>query len=164
MSNTSNLIHCQNGHVFSKKRYGTVCPYCNMETDTKEKRETQRSDVEIEEELFREDIKPVCGWIVCIDGPRQGKDYQIVQGKKFVGRAATTRLSYLTPRKRKPCCCPATPMGSCISTTTRCTRRPRSINMMKSNSASLNSCLSPSAERTLCGAERQSNTRRGQGI
>ena len=32
-------------------------------------------------------IKPVCGWIVCIDGPRQGKDYQIVQGKNFVGRA-----------------------------------------------------------------------------
>ena len=31
MSNTSNLIHCQNGHVFSKKRYGTVCPYCNMD-------------------------------------------------------------------------------------------------------------------------------------
>ena len=29
----------------------------------------------------------VCGWIVCIDGPRQGKDYQIVQGKNFVGRA-----------------------------------------------------------------------------
>ena len=52
MSN-SNLIHCQNGHVFSKKRYGTVCPYCNVETATKEKRETQRSDVEIEEELFR---------------------------------------------------------------------------------------------------------------
>ena len=108
MSNTSNLIHCQNGHVFSKKRYGTVCPYCNMETDTKEKRETQRSDVEIEEELFREDIKPVCGWIVCIDGPRQGKDYQIVQGKISLAApttwifrswatmrspAATTRLS-----------------------------------------------------------------------
>ena len=86
MSN-SNLIHCQNGHVFSKKRYGTVCPYCNVETATKEKRETQRSDVEIEEELFRDDVKPVCGWIVCIDGPRQGKDYQIVQGKNFVGRA-----------------------------------------------------------------------------
>ena len=38
----SNLIHCPNGHVFSKKRYGTVCPYCNIETATKEKRETQR--------------------------------------------------------------------------------------------------------------------------
>ena len=32
-------------------------------------------------------MKPVCGWIVCIDGPRQGKDYQVVQGKNFVGRA-----------------------------------------------------------------------------
>ena len=83
----SNLIHCPNGHVFSKKRYGTVCPYCNIETATKEKRETQRTEVEIEEELFREEIKPVCGWIVCIDGPRQGKDYQIVQGKNFIGRA-----------------------------------------------------------------------------
>ena len=100
MSNTSNLIHCQNGHVFSKKRYGTVCPYCNMETDTKEKRETQRSDVEIEEELFREDIKPVCGWIVCIDGPRQGKDYQIVQGKNFVGRADDMDIQILHDHRR----------------------------------------------------------------
>ena len=83
----SNLIHCQNGHVFSKKRYGTVCPYCNIETATKEKKEVQKSEIDIEEELFKEDVKPVCGWIVCISGPRQGKDYQIVQGKNFVGRA-----------------------------------------------------------------------------
>lgn len=83
----SNLIRCQNGHMFSKRRYGTVCPYCNIETATKEKQETGRTEVEIEEDLFREDVKPVCGWIVCIDGPRQGKDYQVVQGKNFVGRA-----------------------------------------------------------------------------
>lgn len=75
MLNTSSPIHCQNGRVFSKKWYGAVYPYYNMETDTKEKRETQCSDVEIEGELFREDIKPVCGWTVCIDDPRQGKDY-----------------------------------------------------------------------------------------
>ena len=83
----SNLTRCQNGHLFSKRRYGTVCPYCNIETATKEKQETGRTEVEIEEDLFREDVKPVCGWIVCIDGPRQGKDYQVVQGKNFVGRA-----------------------------------------------------------------------------
>ena len=83
----SNLIRCQNGHMFSKRRYGTVCPYCNIETATKEKQETGRTEVEIEEDLFREDVKPVCGWIVCIDGPRQGKDYQVVQGKNFVGGA-----------------------------------------------------------------------------
>lgn len=70
----SNLTRCQNGHLFSKRRYGTVCPYCNIETATKEKQETGRTEVEIEEDLFREDVKPVCGWIVCIDGPRQGKD------------------------------------------------------------------------------------------
>ena len=87
MADSSNLIHCQNGHVKRKKRYGTVCPYCNIETATKERQETGRTEVEIEEELFREDIKPVCGWIVCIDGPRQGKDYQIIQGKNFVGRS-----------------------------------------------------------------------------
>ena len=69
----SNLIRCQNGHMFSKRRYGTVCPYCNIETATKEKQETGRTEVEIEEDLFR--------------GPRQGKDYQVVQGKNFVGRA-----------------------------------------------------------------------------
>lgn len=83
----SNLIRCQNGHMFSRKRYGTVCPYCNLETATPEKKEVQKSEVDVEEALFREDIKPVCGWIVCISGPRQGKDYKIVSGKNFVGRA-----------------------------------------------------------------------------
>ena len=83
----SNLTRCQNGHVFSVRRYGTVCPYCNIETATKEKKEVEKSEVDLEEELFRDDKKPVCGWIVCISGPRQGKPYQIVQGKNFVGRA-----------------------------------------------------------------------------
>lgn len=83
----SNIIHCQNGHAFSKKRYGTICPYCNIETMTKEKQETGQSEIEIEEKLFRETVKPVCGWIVCIEGARQGKDYKIISGKNFVGRA-----------------------------------------------------------------------------
>ena len=46
-----------------------------------------KSLIDIEEELFKNEIKPVCGWIVCISGPRQGKDYKIVNGKNFVGRA-----------------------------------------------------------------------------
>lgn len=83
----SNLIRCQNGHLFSKKRYGTVCPYCNVETQTQEKRETGATEVDLEEQLFKDDIKPVCGWLVCISGPRQGKDYKIVNGKNFIGRA-----------------------------------------------------------------------------
>lgn len=83
----SNIIHCGNGHAFSKKRYGTICPYCNMETATKEKQETGLSDSEVEEKLFRESINAVCGFLICIDGARQGKDYKIISGKNFVGRA-----------------------------------------------------------------------------
>ena len=82
-----NLIRCQNGHMFSARRYGTVCPYCNVETATKEKQETGKVSDEIEELLFAQDVLPVCGWIVCISGPRQGKDYKIKAGKNFVGRA-----------------------------------------------------------------------------
>ena len=73
--------------MFSARRYGTVCPYCNVETATKEKQETGKVSDEIEELLFAQDVLPVCGWIVCISGPRQGKDYKIKAGKNFVGRA-----------------------------------------------------------------------------
>ena len=84
----SNMIRCQNGHLFSSRRYGTVCPYCNIETATPERQETgARTEVEIEEKLFLEEIEPVCGWIVCISGARQGKDYKIKTGKNFIGRA-----------------------------------------------------------------------------
>lgn len=83
----TNIIHCTNGHAFSKKRYGTICPYCNIETNTKEKSETGLTDTEIEEKLFSESIKPVCGWLVCIEGARQGRDYKIITGKNFIGRA-----------------------------------------------------------------------------
>ncbi len=61
----SNMIRCQNGHLFSSRRYGTVCPYCNIETATPERQETgARTEEEIEE-----------------------KDYKIKTGKNFIGRA-----------------------------------------------------------------------------
>lgn len=72
---SGNLIRCQNGHLFSSRRYGTVCPYCNIETATKEKKSVEKSQEEIEDILFLEEENPVCGWIVCVKGPRRGKDY-----------------------------------------------------------------------------------------
>lgn len=83
----SNLTRCQNGHMFSTRRHGTVCPYCNLETATQEKQETGATDADVEALLTYHDIHPVCGWIVCIEGPRQGKDYKIRDGKNFIGRA-----------------------------------------------------------------------------
>lgn len=46
---SGNLIRCQNGHLFSSRRYGTVCPYCNIETATKEKKSVEKSQEEIED-------------------------------------------------------------------------------------------------------------------
>ena len=44
------LIRCQNGHLFSSRRYGTVCPYCNVETATQEQKEThQQTEVDVDE-------------------------------------------------------------------------------------------------------------------
>lgn len=42
---------------------------------------------ELEAKLLYEEIDPVCGWLACIEGPRQGQSYVIHSGKNFVGRA-----------------------------------------------------------------------------
>ena len=96
----SNLIRCQNGHLFSSRRYGTVCPFCNIETATQEKRETMAVSGEAAEELLlAQETAPVCGWIVCIAGPRQGKDYKIRNGKNFMGRADDMDIQILGDSK-----------------------------------------------------------------
>lgn len=98
---SGNLIRCQNGHLFSSRRYGTVCPYCNIETATKEKKETGTgaNEEELEELLFAGETSPVCGWLVCISGPRQGKDYKIKSGKNFIGRADDMDIQVLGDNK-----------------------------------------------------------------
>lgn len=80
------LIRCQNGHMFSFRRYGSVCPYCNIETATKARQNIQIKDPQVEEDLYYEEIEPVCGWLVCIDGAQRGLDYKIRTGKNFIGR------------------------------------------------------------------------------
>ena len=73
----SNLIRCQSGHMFSGRRYGMVCPYCNFETTTKEKKETGQTEIEVEEALFLQEEHPVCGWIVWC-----GKKWNVRRRKK----------------------------------------------------------------------------------
>lgn len=96
---SGNLIRCQNGHLFSGRRYGTVCPYCNIETATKEKKAVEKTQDEIEEILFWEEERPVCGWIVCVVGPGKGKDYKVMDGKNFVGRADDMDIQILGDNK-----------------------------------------------------------------
>ncbi|SFA80208.1 FHA domain-containing protein [Clostridium frigidicarnis] len=82
------LIRCKNGHMFSERRYGTLCPYCNIETANKEKKiEINKEDSDVEIDMLYQEIEPVCGWLVCIEGTRVGKDYKIKSGKNFIGRS-----------------------------------------------------------------------------
>jgi pSer/pThr/pTyr-binding forkhead associated (FHA) protein len=59
-----------------------------MDTAKREtKPETLKEDVDIETNLLYQEVDPVCGWLVCIEGSRVGKDYKIKNGKNFIGRA-----------------------------------------------------------------------------
>lgn len=89
------LIRCQNGHMFSERRYGTICPYCNIETATKENNIPKPDPLEVETDLLYQEIEPVCGWLVCIEGARVGKDYKIKAGKNFIGRAEDMDIQIL---------------------------------------------------------------------
>lgn len=83
------LIRCKNGHLYSEKRYGAICPYCNIVTNTEvakgEDPGGSFTDTAYLEEL--EALHPVVGWLVCVDGPSKGKDYRIIAEKNFIGRS-----------------------------------------------------------------------------
>ena len=79
------LVRCPNAHVYNGMRYGKVCPYCNMRTQEEAAAE-KPAGFEPPVEILQEEEEPVCGWIVCIEGARVGKDYKIHNGKNFVGR------------------------------------------------------------------------------
>ena len=42
------LIRCPNGHMFSERRYGTICPYCNV--DTKKMQDNHNAEIPLEYE------------------------------------------------------------------------------------------------------------------
>lgn len=79
------LERCPNGHVYNARRYGKVCPYCNMKLAGGDE-EKKPLGFEPPVELLEEEEEPVCGWLVCIQGARVGKEYRIHNGKNFVGR------------------------------------------------------------------------------
>lgn len=79
------LVRCPSGHVYNPRRYGKICPYCNMKLQ-EETTVDKPPGFEPPVEILEEDIRPVCGWIVCIEGAKKGMDYKIHEGKNFVGR------------------------------------------------------------------------------
>ena len=84
------LGRCPEGHLFSTRRYGNLCPYCSKTVLLSSRPSAS------EDELYNDDmslfdnsevIDPVTGWLVCIEGPSQGRDYKIRTEKNFVGRS-----------------------------------------------------------------------------
>lgn len=79
------LVKCPSGHVYNPIRYGKICPYCKKKLEEAEG--IKKPDgFEPPVELLEEEIRPVCGWLVCIAGARVGMDYKIHSGKNFIGR------------------------------------------------------------------------------
>jgi hypothetical protein len=76
------LTRCPEGHLFSSRRYGNICPYCSKAVvlgDEQDKEEEANAfDLEI--------LNPVTGWLVCIEGASKGRDYRILNEKNFIGR------------------------------------------------------------------------------
>ena len=118
------LNRCKNGHMYSARKYGDVCPYCNTNLETSNMVNNRRLMVDDPDKTMSingttESVNPVTGWLVCIEGPHYGKDYKIHAGKNFIGReiicifrfweiipyhVLTMLLLFMTARTDQPTC------------------------------------------------------------
>ena len=89
-------IRCKNGHLFSEKKHGNVCPYCNIAMNQERTKGEdplgQYSETYLDE---LEDTKRLVGWLVCVAGLSKGKDYRIFPEKNFLGRNADMDIRIL---------------------------------------------------------------------
>lgn len=92
----SNIMDCPYGHKFSKTRYGSICPKCGFDLDTPEK-----VYVNLRKEcgLSLKEERPVCAWLVCIEGARKGKSYVISFGENFIGTDRKNEIQVLGDEK-----------------------------------------------------------------
>ncbi|WP_139488171.1 FHA domain-containing protein [Brevibacillus dissolubilis] len=87
------LTRCANGHMFSTRKHGSTCPYCNIVVDQMVSGAGGRVPRYEEDDKTMpylgetEGVEPVTGWLVCIEGPQLGQDYRIMSEKNFIGRA-----------------------------------------------------------------------------
>jgi len=90
------LRRCENGHYYSERVFGKECPFCKKDAELEASEEKTE---ELHKLLLKEEISPVCGWLVCISGPQQGRDYRIKEGKNFAGRADDMDIQILSDDK-----------------------------------------------------------------
>ena len=95
------MIRCDAGlHFFNTDQHSS-CPFCRKvpigeetkpvpDPEPKPKTRPIRDDSKGKTRRIApegmENVDPVVGWLVCVDGPSRGKDYRIRAGKNFIGR------------------------------------------------------------------------------
>lgn len=95
------LNRCKNGHMFSARKYGDTCPYCNTNLERANPLNNKRLMIDDPDKtmpisgVVEGDVDPVTGWLVCIEGPQYGKDFKIRNGKNFIGRADNMHIQIL---------------------------------------------------------------------
>ncbi|AWB43675.1 hypothetical protein DCC85_05210 [Paenibacillus sp. CAA11] len=92
------LTRCPNGHMFSTRKHGNICPYCNTAMEPS-RQDTRRppAAADMDEKTMpymgeTTGIQPVTGWLVCVEGPQMGQDYRIMAEKNFIGRAEEMQI------------------------------------------------------------------------
>ena len=87
------LTRCPEGHLFSSRKYGSICPYCSKKVLLSDQKNAYGEDPEGNYDdsiAYIDDLEvmnPVTGWLICIEGPSKGRDYRIHAEKNFVGRS-----------------------------------------------------------------------------
>ena len=97
------MKQCSAGHFYDAERYDS-CPYCGTNED---KVHTQPNVIPVDNGLeptvpvnpatgfgggetigldMSKEVRPVVGWLVCIEGPAEGTDYRIRAGYNYIGR------------------------------------------------------------------------------
>lgn len=94
------LNRCKNGHMYSARKYGDTCPYCNTNLEMGSMVNNRRLMLDDPDKTMSisgttENVDPVTGWLVCIEGPQYGKDYKIHAGKNFIGRADNMHIQII---------------------------------------------------------------------
>ena len=92
------MKQCDNGHFYDEKRFDS-CPYCQeaagvgktvAASPVGKTVAAQDADPEKTVGIIKKEIgmDPAVGFLVCIAGPNRGRDYKLIAGRNFIGRAA----------------------------------------------------------------------------
>lgn len=91
------LNRCKNGHLFSEKKHGKICPYCNISLE-QDRQGTGEDPLGLYSDTYLDELddkKRVVGWLVCVVGASKGKDYRVLPEKNFIGRSADMDIRVL---------------------------------------------------------------------